>query len=97
LMSKMTIEEAPEFTERFPEELTCWMEITSNSGQHCTAETAYPKGHRQNPLEDTDLEAKFRQLATDILPEPQCRAALAQLWSLEQAPHLRILFDSLVG
>jgi 2-methylcitrate dehydratase len=97
LMSKMTIEEASEFTDRFPEELTCWMEITSTSGQRCTAQTDYPKGHRQNPLDDAELEAKFRHLAADTLPEPQCRAALAQLWSLEQAPNLRALFDSLVG
>ena len=73
------------------------MEITTTSGQRCTAETAYPKGHRQNPLTDAELEAKFRHLAADTLPEPQCRAALAQLWSLEQAPNLRALFDSLVG
>jgi len=97
LMSKMTIEEDPEFTERFPDELTCWMEITNTSGQRCNAETAFPKGHRQNPLKDEELEAKFRHLAADTLSEPQCRAALSQLWSLEQAPNLRALFDSLVG
>jgi 2-methylcitrate dehydratase len=97
LMSKMTIEEDSEFTERFPEELTCRMEITNTSGQRCSAQTDYPKGHRQNPLGDAELEAKFRHLAADILPESQCRTALAQLWSMEQAPNLRALFDSLVG
>jgi 2-methylcitrate dehydratase len=97
LMSKMTIEEDSEFTQRFPEELNCWMEVTSTSGQRFTAETAYPKGHQQNPLTDAELEAKFRHLATDILPEAQCRKALAQLWSLDKAPSLRQLFDSLVG
>ena len=96
LMAKMTIEEDLEFTERFPEELNCWIEITSTSGQRFTAATAYPKGHQQNPLKDVELEAKFQHLAADILPAPQCRTALAQLWSLEQAPNLRALFDSLV-
>jgi 2-methylcitrate dehydratase len=97
LMSKMTIEEDSEFTQRFPEELNCWMEVTSTAGQRFTAETAYPKGHQQNPLDDAELEAKFRHLAADILPEPQCRAALTQLWSLEKAPNLRQLLDCLVG
>jgi 2-methylcitrate dehydratase len=96
LIAKMTVEEDLEFTQRFPEELNCWMEITNTSGQRFTAETAHPKGHRHNPLKDEELEAKFRHLAAGILPEPQCRAALAQLWSLEQAPNLRELFDSLV-
>jgi 2-methylcitrate dehydratase len=96
LIAKMTIEEDLKFTERFPEELNCWMEITSTSGQRFTAATAYPKGHRQNPLQDAELEAKFRHLAADILPAPQCHTALTQLWSLEQAPNLRALLDSLV-
>jgi 2-methylcitrate dehydratase len=97
LMSKMTVEEDVEFTQAFPDELNCWMEITTTSGQRFTAETAYPKGHQRNPLSDAELEAKFRHLADGLLPEPQCSAALAQLWSLEHAPNLRQLFDSLVG
>jgi 2-methylcitrate dehydratase len=96
LIAKMTVEEDLEFTERFPEELNCWIEITSTSGQRFTAATAYPKGHQQNPLHDAELEAKFRHLAADTLPAPQCHTALTQLWSLEQAPNLRALFDSLV-
>jgi 2-methylcitrate dehydratase len=97
LMSKMTIEEDVEFTQAFPDELNCWIEVSSASGQRFTAETAYPKGHQQNPLTDAELEGKFRHLAAAVLPESQCRAALAQLWSLEKAPNLRQLFDSLVG
>src|SRR5262245_9418446 len=54
LMAKITIEEDLEFTERFPEELNCRMEITDTSGQRFTAETAYPKGHRHNPLKDEE-------------------------------------------
>ena len=96
LMSKMTIEEDVEFTQAFPDELNCWIEVSSASGQRFTAETAYPKGHQQNPLTDAELEGKFRHLAAAVLPESQCRAALAQIWSLEQAPNLRQLFDSLV-
>jgi 2-methylcitrate dehydratase len=96
LMATMTIEEDSEFTQRFPEELNCWIEVTSTSGQRFTAATAYPKGHQHNPLKDAELEAKFRHLAAGILPEPQCRAALAHLWGLEEAPNLRQLFDSLV-
>jgi 2-methylcitrate dehydratase len=97
LMSKMTIEEDAAYTQAFPEELNCWMEITTSSGQRFTAETAYPKCHQQNPLSDAELEAKFRQLAAGVLTEPQCQAVLTQLWSLEHAPNLRQLFDSLVG
>ena len=96
LMSKMTIEEESTFTRRFPQQLNCWMEVTTASGQRLTAETAYPKGHQQNPLKDVELDAKLRHLAAGILPESQCHTALTHLWSLEEAPNLRALFDSLV-
>jgi 2-methylcitrate dehydratase len=96
LIGKMTIVEDAELTRRFPQEAHTWMEVTSVSGQRFVAETAYPKGHQRNPLQDAELEAKFRHLAQGVLPEVQCRAALAQLWSLDQAANLRVLFDSLV-
>jgi 2-methylcitrate dehydratase len=96
LIAKMTVEEDSDFTQRFPEELNCWMEVTTASGQHFTAETPYPKGQQQNPLQDAELDGKFRRLADGVLPEEQCRAALAHLWSLEEAQNLQGLFDSVV-
>jgi 2-methylcitrate dehydratase len=96
LISKMTVEEDSAFTERFPQEFNCAIEVTTRSGQRLTAETAYPKGHQQNPLEDVELDAKFQHLAAGILPESQCRAALTHLWSLEEASNLKTLFDSVV-
>jgi 2-methylcitrate dehydratase len=96
LIATMQVEEEPEFTERFPEELNCWMEVTTVSRQQIVAHTTYPKGHQRNPLQDADLESKFRHLADSVLTKRQCRAALTQLWSLEQAPNLHALFDSLV-
>jgi hypothetical protein len=35
-------------------------------------------------------------LADGVLPEEQCRAALAHLWSLEEAQNLQGLLDSVV-
>jgi 2-methylcitrate dehydratase len=96
LIAKITVEEEAEFTQRFPEELNCEMEITTISGQRFVAHTPYPKGHRDNPLQDAELETKFRHLAAGMLMERQSRAALRQLWSLEQAPNLHALFDHLV-
>jgi 2-methylcitrate dehydratase PrpD len=60
------------------------------------AQTAYPKGHRHNPLSDADVEAKFRRLAGEVLTEQQCRTVLELLWSLERLPDLQALFDALV-
>jgi 2-methylcitrate dehydratase len=96
LIAKMSIDEDNDFTQRFPQEGNCRMEVTTVSGQHLVAHTAYPKGHRHNPLSDADVEAKFRRFAGEILTEQQCTTALALLWSVERLPTLQALFDVLV-
>src|SRR6266850_5447456 len=75
LIAKMTIDEDKDFTQRFPQEGNCRMEVTTVSGQRLVAHTAYPKGHRHNPLSDADVEAKFRRFAGEILTEQQCTTA----------------------
>jgi len=96
LIAKMTMGEDPTFTQRFPQEYNCRMEVTTVSGQRLTAQTAYPKGHRHNPLSDADVEAKFHRLAGEVLTEQQGRTVLDLLWSLERLPDLQALFDRLV-
>jgi 2-methylcitrate dehydratase len=96
LMDAMTIDEEPEFTQRFSEEYNCHMDVTTTSGQRLSASVTHPKGHWRNPLSDAEVEEKFRHLAQPGLSEAQCNAVLANLWSLEHAPNLHSLFDNLV-
>ena len=95
MISKITITEDPEFTRRFPGEYNCYMEVTDSAGHTHVAETRYPKGHRFNPLDDSEVEAKFRRLSADVLTPGQCDQALQLIWSLEELPALEDLFDSL--
>ena len=60
------------------------------------AATSYPRGHGKNPLSDSDVDAKFRRLACPTITEQQCEQALELIWSLENLPNLRDIFDSLV-
>ena len=96
LIGKMTMEEDPTFTERYPWELNCLIEITTKSGETKVAATSYPKGHRNNPLDDSEVSDKFRRLATPTITDQQCEQALELLWSLEHLPTLDDVFDSLV-
>jgi 2-methylcitrate dehydratase len=92
----MTIDEDQDFTQRFPQEGNCRLEVTTVSGQRLVAHTAYPKGHQRNPLSDADVEAKFRRLTEAVLTERQCRTALELLWGVEGLANLQALFDILV-
>ena len=92
----MRIEENPEFTERYPSEYNCHIEVIKTNGQTEVASTSFPKGHGKNPLSDADVDAKFRRLAGPTITDQQCEQALELIWSLENLPNLRGIFDSLV-
>jgi 2-methylcitrate dehydratase len=96
LLSRMTIEENPEFTQKYPEEYNCRIEIITNSGQSHVAATSYPKGHPRKPLDDGEVAAKFQYLAIPTISEAQAEEALELLWSLENLDDLDAVFDSLV-
>ena len=96
LMAKFTMEEIPDFTTRYPEEFNCRIQVTDNAGKIYEAHTRYPKGHRHNPLDDRQVEAKFRGLAADVVSAKQCDRVLEQVWGLDDAPNLDSLFDSMV-
>ena len=96
LLARMTIEEDPAFTQRYPDEYNCRIEITTKSGQTVTAATSYPKGHGNNPLDDSEVSKKFRNLACPTIADQQCDQALELLWDLENLDSMEDVFDSLV-
>ena len=92
----MTVEEDPGFTDRFPVDYPCLLEVTTTAGRRLVAETSYPPGHRNNPLSDDQVVGKFLNLAGGVLSEERCNAAIDLLWSLEKLPNLQPLFDKLI-
>ena len=96
LISRMTVQEDEGFTRSYPGEFNCRIEITDRSGTSVAAQTSNPKGNRSNPLDDSEVEAKFRSLASEELTETQCDRALEIVWSLESLSDLNELFDCLV-
>jgi 2-methylcitrate dehydratase len=96
LIAKMAVDEDPDFTKRFPEDLPCLLEITTKAGRRLVAETFHPPGHRLNPLSDHQVMEKFSRFAGALLTKERCQAVIDLLWSLEKLPSLRPLFDQLV-
>ncbi len=95
IMSRMTLAEEPDFTARYPEEYNCRITLTARNGESHSAHTSWPKGHRQNPMNEDEVEAKFRSFAGAALPGDQCSRALEAMWSLDRLPGLEHLFDTL--
>jgi len=94
LIGRLTVVEEPEFTRRYPGESRTRVEVTSADGRQMAAETAYPKGHRGNPLTDAEVEAKFRGLVAGRLPADRCDRALAEAWSLDGAASVDALLEA---
>lgn len=96
LMSRMTMREGEGFTEKYPGQYNCRIEVRSTDGSTATASTSYPKGHRNNPLSDREVGEKFHNLASATLSDQQCSDALELLWNFENLPDLTDLFEKLV-
>ena len=96
VMSRMTLVEEPEFTERYPGEYNCRITLTLSDGSTRTAHTAWPRGHRSNPMSDAEVEGKFRNFAGTALTSDQCDEALGAIRSLDKLQNLEPLLDSLV-
>jgi 2-methylcitrate dehydratase len=96
IMSKMDLVEDSEFTAKYPREYNSRITITDRSGGVHTAHTAFSKGHQNNPLNDAEVEDKFRSFSSTLLTAQQCDEALEAIWTLDGLPDLEEVFDSLV-
>jgi 2-methylcitrate dehydratase len=96
LIKKLTVVEEPSFTQRYPAESCTRIEVTTADGRRMTAETSHPKGHYRNPLTDTEVEAKFRGLAAEVLGARGCDRLLTEAWQLDAATTLDELFESVI-
>ena len=96
IMAKMTLSEDAEFTAKFPSEYNCRITVTDQVGNEHTAHTSYSKGHKNNPLDDNELEAKFRSFSAGVLSDMQCSQVMESIWTIEEATDMDHLFDSLV-
>ena len=83
-MQKIHIVENQDYTSRYPASQECRIEVLTADGRHLVEAASYPKGHRNNPISDEELEQKFRSLAGAELSEAQVGRALKALWSLEE-------------
>jgi 2-methylcitrate dehydratase len=96
IMSRMTLLEEPDFTARYPGEYNSRITVADSGGSIHTAHTSWPRGHRRNPMDDSEVESKFRNFAGAALTSEQCDRALEAIRSLDRLPDLETVLDSLI-
>jgi 2-methylcitrate dehydratase len=74
LMHRITVTENPEFTARFSAELLVRLTVTLSSGEVVVRESAHPRGHVRNPMDEAEFDRKFEDLAALRSPADADRA-----------------------
>ena len=92
LVGKVNVSVSEEANRRVPEAMLCDLEVVTTSGDRHSAQVAYHKGHYRNPLTDSEVEDKFRSLASEHLSHDRIDALLSHLWRIDEAPDLSELF-----
>ena len=96
LVQKIRLEEDQAYTAAFPRTFHCRIEATLKSSAVVAVHKVNPKGHPANPMSDRELEEKFLKQVAGVLPEPQSRQLLDQLWELEKLDNMSRLFALMV-
>jgi 2-methylcitrate dehydratase len=84
LMRKVKVSESPELSDQYPEAVPSRVSIHLLSGELLTTEVRYPTGHAKNPMNDAEVEKKFRGLFQRRGNATQCDEVLMALWALDE-------------
>ena len=83
LTKRVKVAVSEEANRRMPEAMLCKVAVVTKAGPVHTAVVEYHKGHWKNPMSDSEVEAKFRRLAGNVLAAPHAGRLLEALWKLE--------------
>jgi len=85
LMARVSVEMNQELSRRYPESAPCRITMEDASGTSHVAEVRYPRGHIELPLDDDDINDKFRNFYRGYDTAERCENALRGLWAFDRA------------
>ncbi len=83
LTRKVKIKPSADADKHMPHAMRCYFKLITKSGAEFSTLVDHHKGHWKNPMNDAELEKKFRTLARKVLPDAKIDAMLARLWKME--------------
>jgi len=88
LMSQVELIDDPEVSALYPAKWPAIVEITDKAGQSFRQRTDYPAGDPENPISQTDLEHKFRELASSHFGVARVEELITVIRHLEDITNL---------
>jgi 2-methylcitrate dehydratase len=95
LLQKIKVAVDPDIEAKVPDIMMVRATARTKDGGSHVVEIANPLGHPSNPMQDTDIDAKFRAQSEPVLGADRCDAALAAWWMVGDAADLRPLIELL--
>ena len=83
LTRKVKIKASAEADKHMPHAMRCYFKLITTSGETFSTVVDHHRGHFKNPMNDAEIEKKFRTLAKKVLPDAQTDRLLARLWKLD--------------
>jgi 2-methylcitrate dehydratase len=84
LTRRVKVERNAELTSRYPNAVANIVRVRLSDGRTLAEQVDYPHGHAENPLTDSEVEAKFRQLSDRVIGGSRAEAALRWMWQIEE-------------
>ncbi len=83
LTRKIKIKPSAEADKHMPHAMRCYFKLITKDGKEFSTVVDHHKGHWKNPMNEAELEKKFRTLAKKVLPDERVNTLLQTLWKLE--------------
>lgn len=95
LLGRMTLVRDAALTAGYPAGIPNRLTVTLADGRTLQDEVSFPRGHARNPMDDSEVEGKFRALIGESPLAGREDALLDLLWRIDREPNVGRLFELL--
>ncbi len=92
IMDRITIEADDSYTAIYP---SSRVEILTKDGMLHTKDVKHPRGHYLNPMNDSEIEGKFHQMARRYMEEGQRQEIIAAVYEIDRLDNVGKLMELL--
>lgn len=84
-LQRISVKEDSRLTSLYPRQgIGNRVTVNLTSGESNSKEVLVPKGHPKNPMNQDEIEEKFRKLTSRLLPKARADRVLESLWHLDE-------------
>jgi len=95
-LKTVTVVEDKQLSRMYPEAVANRITVKLTSGGKVSKQVNYHKGHPKNPMNDDDVEIKFRKLTAKQYSKTQADKVLKTVWSLDKTKDVSAMLPRLV-